>query len=227
MCGRYSFTQTPKSDQVVLAPNQEGVLRPRYNMAPTQLGPIISQRAPEYFQLYRWGLIPHWAKDLKIGYKLINARAETLLEKASFKHAARHSRCLVWADGFYEWKKVSAGKQPYRIVLSAEDPFYFAGLTARWQAPDATEVFSYTIITTEPNEIVAEIHDRMPVILSSEAARRWISQDESIEELLPLLRPYPGELMTAYPVSKLVGNVRNDHPDLAKPLEDQGTLPLF
>lgn len=218
MCGRYSFTQKPNPDQVILAPDQDHVLRPRYNLAPSQLGPIISQQEPAYIQYFRWGLVPHWAKDIKIGYKLINARAETLLDKPSFRQAARRSRCLVLADGFYEWKKVQGGKQPIRFVMQDDKPFYFAGLTEKWITPEGHPLYSFTIITTEPNELVANVHDRMPVILPKTAALDWINSALAAEELHASLRPYPAERMKAYPVSKAVGNVRNDFAELIEPV---------
>ncbi|MEL6132599.1 MAG: SOS response-associated peptidase, partial [Bacteroidota bacterium] len=148
---------------------------------------------------------------------MINARSETLLEKASFKGPVRKARCVVLADGFYEWKKMAGGKQPYRIMMEDERSFVFAGLYAHWRSPEGKEVWSFTIITTEPNELTMDIHDRMPVIFDPPQQRRWLDAGESAEDLLEILRPYPAERMKAYPVSAAVGNVRNDDEELILP----------
>ncbi|MEO0584916.1 MAG: SOS response-associated peptidase [Bacteroidota bacterium] len=217
MCGRYTFTKVP-DESLVVQPGQTAIpLSPRYNIAPSQMCAVIPQHDAMHIHYYRWGLIPHWAKDMRIGYKMINARSETLLEKASFKGPVRKARCVVLADGFYEWKKLPSGKQPYRIMMEDERAFVFAGLYARWRSPEGPDIWSFSIITTEPNELTMDIHDRMPVILDQPQQERWLNAGESAEDLLEILRPYPAEKMKAYPVSSAVGNVRNDYEELILP----------
>jgi len=220
MCGRYSIT-TPVEALARLfrfggpLPN----LPPRYNVAPTQQVPIV-RRAPangerELVQV-RWGLIPFWAKDAKISYSLINARADGVDTKPSFREAfKRGRRCLIAADGYYEWEKKGTPKQPWRYTLKDGGPFAFVGLWERWdKAPDGAPVESCTIITTEANALAAKLHDRMPVILPADAYSAWLGEDSaSPPELLPLLKPYPAHAMRAYRVSTAVNNVRNDGPE--------------
>lgn len=218
MCGRYSYTQPLDSVKVVIPEDVQVQMDPRYNIAPTQYAPIVPQGDPSQIHMYRWGLVPFWAKDLSIGAKMINARAETLAEKPAFKNALEKSRCLVLADGFYEWKVVGKAKQPYRILLKSEAPFYFAGLSERWKSPEGIDIFTYTIITTEPNTLTAPIHDRMPVMLGEEDSQVWLDMALTGREALVLCRPFDEERMKMYPVSLQVGNVRNDTAELIVPL---------
>lgn len=220
MCGRYTYTTSLAPGEVVFPDGEAAInLNPRYNVAPSQYAPVIPQHDPENLYLYRWGLIPFWAKDRSIGYKMINARSETIREKASYKGPFKKQRCLVLADGFYEWKKVGKAKQPYRMVLATGEPFHFAGLYAQWKDPEGRIVPSFTILTTEPNALVAPIHNRMPVILSQEALDIWLHPQADELDLLNLLKPLPEELMEAYPVSTAVGNPRNDSEELIKEIE--------
>ncbi|MEM9719859.1 MAG: SOS response-associated peptidase [Bacteroidota bacterium] len=220
MCGRYSYTTSLEAGEVILPAGDAAInLSPRYNVAPSQYCPIIPQRDPRQTYMYRWGLIPFWAKDISIGYKMINARSETVTEKSTYARPFQKSRCLVLADGFYEWKGKGKNKQPYRIVLRSGKPFYFAGLYSEWKSPEGNGIPSFTILTTEPNELVAPIHNRMPVILNKEAALNWLTPSAEAFDLLNLLRPYPMEEMEAYPVSKAVGNVRNDSEELIAPVD--------
>ncbi len=217
MCGRYTYTQIPELDPetIVLPAGKDIPLLPRYNIAPTNYAPVIPMDDPRHIHFFRWGLIPHWAEDMKIGYKLINARSETVLEKASFRDVVRRRRCLVLGDSFYEWKKAGKDKQPMRIGLKGFSPFYMAGLADSWTSPDGQQVQTYTILTTEPNELMAEIHDRMPVILPKAAATRWLNPQEEPESLVvELCRPFDSLSMKAYEVGKAVGNVRNDDASL-------------
>lgn len=221
MCGRYTLAvQLDLVQDRFLLKDQVPNFVPRYNIAPTQVAPvIISTDSSRQLQLMKWGLIPGWAKDETIGNKLINARAETIAEKPSFRKSFAKRRCIVPADGFYEWKKSPDGrsKTPMRIVVSDQLVFGFAGLWDSWRSPDGSEIRSYTIITTEPNETMREIHNRMPVILTREAEDTWL--DESIDRpelLLPLLVPYAGE-MRAYEVSRAVNSPANDTPVCIKP----------
>jgi putative SOS response-associated peptidase YedK len=162
----------------------------------------------------RWGLIPSWAKDQSIGSRMINARAETLSEKPSFRDAFRKRRCLVVADGFYEWQKVAGRKRPMRIVLQTGEPFAFAGLWESWRDPEGTTVRSCTIITTGPNSLIEPIHNRMPVILSRDDEARWLDPEmDDPPSLLQMLAPYPQGAMDAYEISTLVNSPANDVPD--------------
>jgi putative SOS response-associated peptidase YedK len=213
MCGRFSFVA---EDAIILERFgirvRTAIYKARYNCAPTQNLAVISNDLPGEIQLYRWGLIPSWAKDASIGNRLINARAETLTEKPSFKNAFRNRRCLVPATGFFEWQR-DTEKAPYNICLKSREPFCFAGLWDKWMATDGEIIHSFTIVTTTPNALIEKIHDRMPVILNRADEKRWISpQPES--SLVELLRPYPGEMMEAWPVSKLVNSPRNDVPGI-------------
>jgi putative SOS response-associated peptidase YedK len=158
----------------------------------------------------KWGLIPSWAQDEKISYRMINARADTVTEKPAFRSSFQRKRCLIPADGFYEWKKIGTDKQPMRILLKDESIFSMAGLYDTWTAPDGRKVSTCTIITTTPNELMADIHDRMPVILRHEDEKIWLGKEQKVADLKALLRPFPAEEMIAYPVSKAVGNVKHD-----------------
>lgn len=224
MCGRYTFTKTPKPEEV-LQPEQGTLpLAPRYNIAPSQLCLIKAIGEPQRYQFFRWGLVPSWARDPKIGYKMINARSETVLEKPAFREGIHHRRCLIPADGFYEWKKTGKSKQPYRITLNQGQPFHFAGLSESWKTPAGDQLETFTILTIEPNDLMKDIHDRMPVILTPEEELGWLDSQQDAETLVRSLRPYPADQMNAYAVSAAVGNVRNDSPSLIEPAGFTGTL---
>ena len=208
MCGRFTLTTDPGvvARRFGAPPYHGGGTTPRYNIAPTQMVITVTDDGARQLEQMRWGLIPRWAKDASIGSKLINARAETLAEKPSFREALRRRRCLIPADGFYEWVAVPGlkRKQPMRIGLKSGEPFAFAGLWDEWRSPEGTPLRTCTIVTTTPNELIATLHHRMPVILTSEAERRWL--DPAVtdpEALLPLLAPYPAELMEAHPIDPL------------------------
>jgi putative SOS response-associated peptidase YedK len=192
----------------------------RYNIAPSQPVPVVANNRNGEVDFFHWGLIPSWAKDPSIGHKLINARAESLAEKPSFKNALRRRRCLILADGFYEWYRAPEArtKTPVRIQMKSGRAFAFAGLWEYWQHPEGASVLSCTIITTEPNTLMAQIHNRMPVILPPEDYALWLDPKERpAEALQDLLRPYEPEEMTAYPVSPLVNNPSNDVPACIEP----------
>jgi len=241
MCGRSSLTKTEKEleERFNATFYSDGLVNynplPNYNVAPSHVMPVITNEDKLHFQAYRWGLIPFWAKDQKIGYKMINARIETLFEKSTFKMAVANRRCLVPADGFYEWKKGTGPdgkitKQPYRIQTTDREIFSMAGLWDRWKAPDGQTVFSFTVITQPPNALMKDIHDRMPAILTAEQEALWLSDDISPQELVDMIEPYPDDSMKAYPVSKRVGNVRNNGKDLIaehRPDLSDGNLTLF
>ncbi len=225
MCGRYTLTQLPDDREVLIPEGLTLSLAPRYNIAPSQYAAVIPQEDPGRIHAFRWGLIPSWAQDMSIAFKTINARAETVLERPAFRQAVREGRCLVLSDGFYEWQKTGAGKQPYRITLKDESLFAYAGISDRWQHPDGHWIESFSIITTEPNELMADIHNRMPAILSGDAAKVWLNPHADPEELVAmLLRPYEADLMRAYPVSHQVGRVQNDDARLILPYQPPPTL---
>jgi len=213
MCGRYSFAIEDELIKERFGVSvRSAIYKARYNCAPSQNLAVISNQDPGNLNFFRWGLIPFWAKDPLIGNKLINAKAETIAEKASFKNAFRRRRCLVPADGFYEWKK-NAVKIPYRIVLKSGDPFTMAGIWDKWVSSEGEIIHSFSIITTEANELVAPVHNRMPVILLPENEKMWL--DEPGETALKgLLKPYPAGLMKAFPVTNLVNSTRNDNPEV-------------
>lgn len=219
MCGRYTFTTEP--DKITERFDLSEILfelQPRFNIAPGQPIPaIIEDQGKRRIGQIRWGLVPSWAKDEKIGYKMINARAETLTEKPAFRNLFARKRCLIPADGFYEWKQTAKGKQPMRIMMKNEEPFAFAGLFDTWTRPDGQKVHTCTIITTQPNEVVKDIHDRMPVILRQEDEGVWLDREKYDADLLQsLLVPYDATQMRAYPVSAMVGSPKNDVPDCIK-----------
>ncbi len=225
MCGRYTILHSADAVAerfgVEPLPFEDG---PRYNIAPSQGVPIIVEdRGERRLLLAHWGLVPFWAKDPSIGSRLINARAETLAEKASFKYALSRRRCLIPADGFYEWQRAATGTQPYYIRRKDTDLFAMAGLWETWESPDGSPLVSCTIITVEPNEVVSPLHNRMPAILLPDEESRWLADvrgaragpggGSSPEEvLLQLLRPYPAALMEAYRVSRYVNSPANDGP---------------
>lgn len=222
MCGRYNIRSLPNRFAEVFDAQAMFEFAVRYNVAPTQSVPVIRIRPHEATREIvpmRWGLIPSWAKDEKIGNRMINARCETVSEKPAFRAAFKRRRCLVLADGFYEWKKTGKAKQPYHFYLRDDQPFAFAGLWERWTAgPDPIE--SCTIITTTANELVSDVHDRMPVILSREAANRWLDPDsDEAPPLENLLAPYPAPQMDADPVSTLVNSPKNDSVECLEPVD--------
>lgn len=211
MCGRYTLTADSRKIAESFGVEPALATGPRYNIAPTQQVVAIIKNGTAHLSLLRWGLIPSWAKDEAIGSRMINARAETLAEKPSFKHLLRRRRCLVIADGFYEWKAEGKEKTPMYITLEGHRPFAFAGLWDVWNNPVGEPVQSCTIITTEPNELMATIHNRMPAILRPGAYDDWLNPQLHDEQVLThWLKPYPTELMQARPVSKLVNNPKND-----------------
>jgi putative SOS response-associated peptidase YedK len=220
MCGR--FTLTANVDQLIDRFDiefflQEEEYNPSYNVAPSQsVLAVINDGAQNKMGFLRWGLIPPWAKDMSIGYKMINARAETLIDKPSFRNAYKKKRCLIVADSFYEWKRIdSKTKIPMRIKLKSNELFSMAGLWENWKSPDGKSIYSCSVITTSPNALVQDIHDRMPVILKPDDEKYWL--DPSITDttkLNPLLKPLDHALMEAYEVSPLVNSPKNNSIEL-------------
>jgi len=221
MCGRFALTVDP-ADLEEAFPDYSfpPQYAPRYNIAPTQPILAVPNDGSGKADFFIWGLIPSWAKDASIGSRMINARAETLAEKPSFRAAYKYHRCLIFADGFFEWQAQPDGKTkvPHFIRLTTGKPFAFAGLWEHWQSPEGSELRSATIITTEPNRLMAAIHNRMPVILPSDAYAQWLDPaPRQAADLQKLLVPFPAEAMTAYPISTLVNKPENDRQEIVLP----------
>jgi len=198
MCGRYSFAEVDELIEERFGVRvRTAIYKARYNCAPGQALAVISNDNPGELAYFRWGLIPFWAKDPAIGNKLINARAETIAEKPSFRNAFKKHRCLIVADGFYEWQKLGKIKKALYFSLKSERPFGFAGLHETWVSPEHQSIHTCTIITTEPNELINPIHDRMPVIVEKDREVAWIDPaNHNQKELLSILKPYPSDEMT-------------------------------
>ncbi len=234
MCGRASLTKVEKEiekrfEAKFYSKNLERYQTlPNYNIAPTHYHPVILSSDPKQLHLFRWGLIPHWAKDQSIGSKMINARIETVLEKPSFKNAIQHNRCLIPFDGFYEWQKKGKVKIPYRITLKDEGIFAVAGIWEKWLSPAGEMIYSFSVLTQSPNQLMSNIHDRMPAILLPEQEALWIDPKLNTKDALAMISPYPDDLLKAYTVSKRVNKVKENDADLLKAVKNndpiQGTL---
>jgi len=220
MCGRFTLSADFSEiiDRFAIeAAIEEELYNISYNIAPSHsVLSVINDGSRNRLGYLKWGLIPSWAKDEKIGFKLINARAETLTEKPSFREAYKKRRCLVIADSFYEWKRHSQkNKTPMRIKLKNDELFAMAGLWERWKSPEGKTIYSCTVITTTPNEMVKDIHDRMPVILKREDEQTWLNPSiQDSQKLNSLLKPFPEEFIEAYEVSNLVNSPKNNLPQL-------------
>lgn len=221
MCGRFTL-RTPaervkREFQLKEAPSIEA----RFNIAPTQGVLAIRQLSDgSEAATLKWGLIPSWAKDASIGAKLINARSETASEKPSFREAFKRRRCIIPADGFYEWQRTGGRKQPFYFHLKDESLFGFAGLWDRWRSPDGEVLETCSILTTEANAVLSKVHDRMPVILDPQAYDLWLDEDVRKQDLRKeLLRPFPASEMTCYPVSTAINNPRHQGAALTHPAE--------
>lgn len=223
MCGRYVIKAPVSQLATMFDLIDVPPLAARYNVAPTQSVPAVRMKSDSKERelvMLKWGLIPGWAKDAAIGNRMINARADTVAGKPSFRSAFRRRRCLLAADGFYEWQKTNGKKQPFFIGMQDESPFAFAGLWEHWQNPEGEPVESCAIITTEANDLVKPIHDRMPVILPRKVYALWLDpQAQDTEKLQKLLVPYPAKEMRAYPVSLLVNNPKNENAKCAAPVK--------
>ena len=232
MCGRFTL-RTPMNRLVerFLFELQDAPLPPRFNIAPSQPLAALRTLTPaggRQLGMLRWGLVPSWAKDASIGYKLINARSETLTQKPSFREAFKCRRCLILTDGYYEWKKIgtTTKKQPYYIRMQDEQPFAFAGLWESWQTDDGSALETCTIITTDANDLTKPIHARMPVILDPKDYEPWLTSGEDATANLQLcLKPYPSDPMVLFPVSTLVNSPKNESPACIEPLDEPDDQP--
>jgi putative SOS response-associated peptidase YedK len=223
MCGRFSLSQTAEALAQDFHVQTVPEVEPQYNIAPTHMVLAVlynpDSKKREFKRLH-WGLIPSWAKDSKLGSKLINARAETVVEKPAFRSAFKHRRCLIVADGFYEWQQQAGRKQPFYFRLQNQQPFGFAGLWEQWESSAKQSIASCTILTTQPNELVQPFHDRMPVILQQQDYDLWLDpQVQTPEPLQPLLHPYPASSMSAYPVSTAVNNPKYNSQECVNEVE--------
>ena len=230
MCGRYQRRSDKQRiaeafhlgnlDEVVLE------LAPDYNVAPITKQPVIvadRETGDRALRVMRWGLIPFWCKDLtKLGLSTINTQAETIMQKPMWKGPFSKHRCLVAADGFYEWQKLGAKtKQPWMYSMRSGEPFAFGGVWSHWKAPTGEEIDSFSIITTEPNELTSKVHNRMPVILKPSDYERWLAPGDPAQPPVNLLRPYDADLMTAWKVDPRVGNIKNNDSELSEPLNER------
>jgi putative SOS response-associated peptidase YedK len=215
MCGRFTLTLDPGElqEKLELGPFLE-MYQPRYNISPTQPVSVVRDVTSKAIEQFRWGLIPSWAKDMEIGSRMINARAETLVEKPSFRNLIKRKRCLILADGFFEWsvQDPGKGKVPFYFQVDHGNPFTFAGLYDEWKPSEGEKVLSCTIITCTPNSLVNSYHNRMPVILGKEDRWKWIEETLPIDPALNMLSPYPADDMSVRQVSKAINSPQNDSP---------------
>ena len=223
MCGRFTLNTPAQIIAEFFKLSEVPDIKPRYNIAPTQSIATVkvdSEKIERQFQFMRWGLIPSWAKDMKIGSHTINARSETVAEKPAFRSAIKHRRCLIIADGFYEWQPQGKKKQPYYFTMANGEPFAFAGLWENWESPEAENIVSCSIITTAANSTVQPVHDRMPVILPQGNWEQWLDPSvDKAQEVLPLLQPYDPAAMKANAVSTIVNSPTRDSPECIQTIE--------
>lgn len=226
MCGRYSFASSKEKVEKQLGIKVSETLTANYNIAPTQKAYILTNQLPDTLQEYQWGLIPYWAKNAKASSNLINARAEGIASKPSFRIPIRKRRCLVIADGFYEWRKAGTGmaSTPYRIIMHNGAILVFAGIWDIWKNEQGEDIHSFAILTTRPNAEMSAVHNRMPVILPNrELQNRWLNEKDLLESLA-LLQPLEDEMLRIFPVSYNVNSVEANSPDLYKAVEPPPTL---
>jgi len=213
MCTRYSLTKTKDiiSKKYNFALPEQW--RVRYNIAPGQTAAVITNRRQDEISFFKWGLIPNWSVDDSTGTNLMNAKAETILTKAPFKQAVRTQRCLVLSDGYFEWKKIGKTKVPFRITLASDNLFAFAGIWDYWENPEGDIVNTFSIITTNSNALIGDIHDRMPVILRPEDEKRWLSDKLSDQEIVGILKPIESEKVSFYQAHKVINSAEYDYPE--------------
>lgn len=218
MCGRFSIAKSKEEIAKRFNVGAPADFKPRYNVAPLQQFPVITSKKPNEISFMRWGLVPSWSLDATTAANMINARGETITSKIPFKHCVKDQRCLIPADGFYEWKKEGKAKVPFRFTLSNEDLFCFAGLWDSWENQETGAVLNtVTIITTEANKLVSDVHERMPVILRKDLERLWISESITDSQISSLLKPYEAQSMASYKAHKSVNAASNDTPECIQP----------
>lgn len=211
---RYSFSHSKEKAEKRFKVKFQDPWKPRYNIAPAQVVPVITNKNPKEFSFFKWGFIPNWSLNEGVASNLVNARSETVLSKVPFKQAVRSQRCLIPADGFFEWKKEGKLKVPYRITLNSDEAFAFAGVWDSWERPEDSEIInSFSILTTEANSMVKEIHERMPVILSQELESSWLSDSLNDSEIQMLLRPFDSDKMNYYKVNRIMNSTDYDVPE--------------
>lgn len=231
MCGRYSLSKSKIELEERFQAEMLSDFKPRYNIAPTQLVPVVTSQSPKGFSFFYWGITPEFGRNKPVSQKLINAKAESVHQKITFKSSFKQRRCIIPADGFYEWKKL--GKKtsiPHRFTLREGGLFSFAGIWDEYETVDGENQHTFLILTTQPNELVSEVHDRMPVVLTPETEKKWLNNYSSEEELLEILTPFSANEMLSYPVSTLVNSVKNDSPALIRktdPMDQHGNYTLF
>lgn len=231
MCGRYSLNKSKIELEERFQAEMLGDFKPRFNIAPTQLLPVLTSDSPKGFSFFYWGITPDFSKNKPVSQKLINARSETVSQKVSFKSSFEKRRCLIPADGFFEWKKIGKKtKTPYRYTLADERLFSFAGIWEEYENDKGELNHTFLILTTEPNGLVKDIHDRMPVILKKEDEKKWLDSYSSERDLLDMLQPYQSSEMISYTVSPLVNSVSNDTVSVLRktsPMDQFGNYTLF
>lgn len=227
MCGRFVLSVDAVTLQQEFNLTQVPEMQARYNIAPSQPVPVITNQQPDSLTHVTWGLVPSWVDDPNSTYTMINARSETAAEKPSYRGPFRHKRCLIPSNGFYEWTKDGGSKQPHFIYLKETEVFSFAGLWDIWQGSDGSEIWSCTILTTDAAESIEHLHHRMPVILDSEARHIWLNNETPPDALQSLLTPFDPDKIGHHPVSKEVNSPRNDHPDLIQRDEPPNQQTLF
>ncbi|MBN7812669.1 SOS response-associated peptidase [Algoriphagus sp. H41] len=231
MCGRYSLSKSKAELEERFQAEMLVDFKPRFNIAPTQLVPVITSDSPRGFSFFYWGVTPDFGHNKPVAQKLINAKAESVHEKISTKGAFQRRRCIIPADGYFEWKKLGKKTRiPYRFTLREEELFSFAGIWEEYETVSGDTQHTFLILTTTPNEVAGEVHDSMPVILSREQEKKWLDKYSSETDLLASLKPYPTELMLSYSVSSLVNSVQNDSPGIIRkisPMDQFGNYTLF
>lgn len=214
MCGRFSLSKSKDEVAKRFQVKVPSDYRPRFNVAPMQMMPVITCEQPNEVQYFKWGLVPSWSLDTSTAANMINARAETITTKIPFKHCVKSQRCLIPADGFFEWKKEGKAKIPYRFTLNSDEVFAFAGLYDAWENQDSGEkLHTFTILTTEANLLMKDISDRMPVILRKDLEKLWIADKISDSQMNSLLRPLEADMMSSYKAHRSVNSVQNDTPE--------------
>lgn len=231
MCGRYSLSKSKIELEERFESDMLVDFSPRYNIAPTQLVPVITSESPKGFSFFYWGITPEFGKNRPVALKLINAKSETVHQKISFKSSFKQRRCLIPADGFYEWKRLGKKtKIPYRFTLKEGELFALAGIWEEYESLNGEIQHTFLVLTTTPNRLVSQVHERMPVILTKEMEKKWLDKYSSEDELLQMLQPYSEESMLSYTVSPSVNSVQNDYPSLMKkssPADQHGNYTLF